>query len=136
MVTALFALALAATSPSPAPSVFGVWKTPVDAGVIRIAPCGARLCGAVVSSARLRVAPDQKDVRNRDPALRGRAIRGLTILEATAQGPGRWGAGWIYNPDDGGTYKASIEMVSPDRLHLKGCIVAPLCRTQTWTRAR
>jgi uncharacterized protein (DUF2147 family) len=135
MIAALFVLAVALTgAPSQPVDATGLWKTPVDRGVIRIERCGADLCGRAVSSARLRALPDQKDARNRDPALRGRAIRGLLILKLHPLGPGRWGGGSVYNPDDGRTYKADLEMVGEGRLRLRGCIVAPFCRTQTWTR--
>jgi len=135
MIAPLFAVAIAfMAAPSLLADVTGLWKTPVDGGVIRIEHCGADLCGRAVSSARMRAFPDQKDARNRDPALRGRAIKGLLILKLHPLGPGRWGGGSVYNPDDGGTYKADLEVVDQGRLRLRGCIVAPLCRTQTWTR--
>ena len=126
--------ALAIFLQSAAPGVTGVWKTQTDDGLIRIAPCGEAICGFVAGSERLKAQPRQFDVRNRDQALRNRPILGLLMMRLKVQGANHWGNGWIYNPDDGGTYKASIELTKDDKVHLKGCIAAFLCKTQVWTR--
>jgi len=68
--------------------------------------------------------------------LRNRQLKGLTILQGFARGENGWDGGSIYNPDDGGTYKATITIADPDTLKLKGCIVWPLCKTQVWKRLR
>ena len=47
-----------------------------------------------------------------------------------------WADGSGYNPDDGGTYKGRLTPVDIDHLAVRGCIVWPLCKTQTWTRVR
>lgn len=125
---------LSAAPPAVGGDISGVWKTATDGGLVRLGPCGADLCGHVVSSARLRAFPDQKDVRNRDPGQRGRAIKGVLMLKVHPRGPGRWGDGWVYNPDDGGTYKATLKLAADGRLQVRGCIAEPLCRNQTWTR--
>jgi len=44
--------------------------------------------------------------------------------------------GSVFNPADGRTYRGTITMQGEDTLRLRGCVVAPLCRTQTWTRVR
>lgn len=117
--------------------IVGVWRTPVDGGsTVRITACGSDLCAAVVSSPRLRDHPGQTDVRNPDPALRSRRLQGLVILKVRPAGPGRWDNGWIYNPEDGRTYRGSIRLAADGRLQLTGCVVRPLCRSQTWTRVR
>ncbi|MEO8926300.1 MAG: DUF2147 domain-containing protein [Caulobacteraceae bacterium] len=137
MICALVLAALLAGAAPPAREIAGLWRTPVDGGsTVRIGTCGEAVCGWGVSSPRLRAFPDQKDVRNRDPAQRGRLIAGLLFLKLRPLGPGRWGDGWVYNPEDGGTYKGTVELKPDGRLSLRGCIVAPLCQTQTWTRIR
>ncbi|MDR3507308.1 MAG: DUF2147 domain-containing protein [Caulobacteraceae bacterium] len=114
----------------------GLWKTPEAGGsFVRIETCGDALCGRVVTSARLRAHPDQKDERNRDATQRDRPVKDLLILKVKAIGPNRWGDGWVYNPNDGGTYKGVMELRNASELHLTGCIVAPFCKTQTWERA-
>jgi uncharacterized protein (DUF2147 family) len=131
-ITILAAACLGAAAPGP--QVAGLWKTPVDDSVVRIAPCGRALCGRVQTSARLRAAPGQKDERNKDAALRGRPIKGLLVLRLVPTGPGKWGDGFLYSPQDGGTYKGSLELTDDGRLRVTGCIIAPACSTQTWTR--
>lgn len=133
-LAAAFASALLAGS-IPAVDPVGVWKTPVDDGLIRIERCGADICGRPAGSARLRTVPDQKDVLNKDPALRGRLIRDIVIFRLQPVGPGHWGKGTIYNPKDGQTYQAELTISTPAQVKLRGCVVVPLCKTQTWTRS-
>jgi uncharacterized protein (DUF2147 family) len=136
-VSAASALLLVAAlaSGGPAASVSGLWRTPVDQGTVRIAPCPAGLCGHVEGSTRLNADPGQRDLRNRDPALRGRLIKGLLILELHAKGDGRWDDGWVYDPERGQSFKASAR-VDGGRFLLTGCLAALLCQTQSWTRVR
>jgi uncharacterized protein (DUF2147 family) len=127
-------IAVAAVLASP----IGVWSTGsgADAGKVRIEPCGGALCGRVIDAARLRVEPDQRDARNRDPALRGRPIRGLTVLKGFTGGPAVWTGGEAYDPKTGDDSKnVQLRLTSPDRLAIKGC-VAIFCRTEVWTRVR
>ncbi len=130
------ALGLVGAGATGADSVLGLWKTPIDGGsIVKLGPCGDSLCGWVFSSPHLRANPDQRDVRNRDPAQRGRLLHDLLVLKVRVLGPNRWGEGWAYNPEDGGTYRGSMERVADGSLRVTGCIVAPFCKTQTWTRA-
>lgn len=117
--------------------LLGRWRTPAQNGVVAIERCGAALCARVVDAAALRADPDQRDVRNRDPALRTRPIKGLTVVRAASGGPRVWTAGPLYDPDSGrGAATGTLTLVAPDRLAVRGCIARMLCRTQTWTRAR
>jgi len=118
-----------------AADVAGLWKTAVAGGLIRIEHCGEDICGRSVSSKELLVHPDQTDIRNPDPALRGRPIKGLLVLELRPRGPDSWGDGWIYDPRHGATYHGSAKLDDPGRLRVTGCVVAPLCQSQTWLRA-
>jgi uncharacterized protein (DUF2147 family) len=68
--------------------------------------------------------------------LRARELRGLQILQGFRWSSDSWSGGSIYNAEDGGTYGATVTMVDRDHLKLKGCIVWPLCKTQTWVRVR
>ncbi|HEY2481337.1 MAG TPA: DUF2147 domain-containing protein [Caulobacteraceae bacterium] len=114
------------------PGVIGLWRTAGDEGLIRIEACGEAICGRIAEAAG--DAPAQTDARNPDPALRARPIAGLLIMKLKRLAPGRWGEGFIYNPDNGRSYRASIDLTGDGSLRLRGCLVAPLCRTQTWTR--
>ena len=129
--------ALAAASPAWAASpAEGLWRTPAHGGLVEIAACGEALCGRLVTSAGIRADPGLKDTQNRNPALRGRTLKDLPMLQGFTGGPTEWKGGTVYNPEDGGTYKGTIKLTGPDTLKLTGCIIFPLCKSQVWTRAK
>ncbi|PHY22210.1 DUF2147 domain-containing protein [Caulobacter sp. BP25] len=135
MIAAAAALGFLAT-PAFAADVTGVWQTPTNGGQVEIARCGNSLCGKLVSSNHIRENPTLKDVRNKDESQRVRTLKNLQMLYDFTGGPAKWTGGKVYNPDDGGTYAGTIELIGDNQLKLKGCIVAPLCKTQVWTRLR
>jgi len=136
MILAGLALAAAVAGPGILADAPGLWRTPTDGGsLVRLAPCGRNLCGVIVGSPRLKAHPGQTDVRNADPGKRERPLKGLRILEITPGASGEDGQGWVYNPEDGRTYRGAIRLTPDGRLHLKGCVVRPLCKTQVWVRA-
>jgi uncharacterized protein (DUF2147 family) len=133
-IAAAFTFAPAhAASPEDA---IGLWKTEAKNGQIEIVRCGNSICGKLISSQGLSTNPDLRDTNNKDQAKRSRKLKGLQILSGFKRDGDKWSGGSIYNPEDGGTYKATITPESADKLKLKGCIVWPLCKTQTWTRIR
>ncbi|MDO9338157.1 MAG: DUF2147 domain-containing protein [Caulobacteraceae bacterium] len=132
MLSVLITLALSAPVNPPTP--IGLWKTPGGAQ-IRLATCGADVCGTVVTSPHLQSHPDQVDALNAKPALRGRKIKGLRTLQVSPTGPGEWNKGWVYNPEDGKTYKAEVKLLGGGKLKMTGCVAKPLCQSQIWTRA-
>ncbi|OYW28347.1 MAG: hypothetical protein B7Z44_08710 [Caulobacter sp. 12-67-6] len=136
--TTLIAVAVlgALAGPAFAADVTGLWATPTNGGQVEIARCGNSLCGKLVTSGQIRTDPSLKDIRNKDAAQRGRTLKGLQMLYDFTGGPAKWTGGKVYNPDDGGTYSGTIEMLSANQLKLKGCVVAPLCKTQVWNRVR
>lgn len=129
------ALALLA-APAFAADVTGVWQTPTNGGQVEIARCGNSLCGKLLSSNHIRENPALKDVKNKDESQRVRTLKNLQMLYDFTGGPTKWTGGKVYNPDDGGTYAGTIELIGDNQLKLKGCIVAPFCKTQVWTRLR
>lgn len=134
MIVMLLALTAAAPLPPPADPV-GLWKTPRGA-TVALARCGDRLCGRIVAVPPLTDNPRGVDRNNKDPAKRDRPLKGLTMLSGLSGGPETWTGGRVYNPEDGGSYSASIAMDGANTLKMKGCLAAFLCRTQVWTRAR
>jgi uncharacterized protein (DUF2147 family) len=127
---------LAATAASAASPV-GYWLKEDGAAKMQISRCGGgELCSKIVW---LRNPLDSRgqplhDARNKDVSLRNRPILGLSIFRGlTPAGDDTWG-GQIYNPEDGGTYKATLTMVSSDQIVLKGCMAFFLCGQKTWTR--
>ena len=134
VLVALFAFAAApAFAASPAE---GLWLTPTHNGQVQISQCGQALCGKLLTSDRIKADPNLKDVENKDAAQRGRLLKDLPLLQGFTGGPSQWKGGSVYNPEDGGTYKGTIKMLNPDQLKLTGCIVFPLCKTQTWNRVK
>lgn len=131
---ALAASLAALTSPVLAADPTGLWQTPTNGGQVRIARCGQALCGTLVTSDHIRREPNARDENNKDAAQRSRTLRGLPMLSGFTGGPSEWRGGSVYNPADGGTYRGTITMTGDNALRLRGCIVAPLCKTQTWTR--
>jgi uncharacterized protein (DUF2147 family) len=117
-------------------SVLGTWRTPTQHGVVEIARCGGSICGRLVTSDNIKREPGLKDGRNKDAAKRGRTLKDLAMMGGFTREADKWSGGWVYNPEDGGTYKGTITPAGADTLKLKGCIVWPLCKTQTWTRIR
>jgi uncharacterized protein (DUF2147 family) len=114
----------------------GLWSTPVKHGVVEIAACGTGICGRLVESDAIRANADARDTKNSEPAQRHRPLKGLAMLSGFTREPGGWNGGTIYNPDDGHTYHATITLSGSATLHLKGCVIWPLCKSQTWQRLR
>lgn len=118
----------------------GRWYTKDDGSIVAFAPCGgapATLCGRIVW---LRPPNDdagraRRDGNNPHRALKGRPLVGVEIVRGLRPtGPGAWGGGQLYNPDDGRTYTGSIRLEN-GALRLRGCAFVVFCQTQTWRRA-
>ena len=132
----ILAAAAAAAAPVTTDTALGHWHTPTKNGIVEIGRCGASICGRLVTSDGLRTEPGKLDSNNRNPALRNRRLLGLPILGGFVRGEREWAGGTIYNAEDGGTYKATVTPLDANHLRVKGCIVWPLCKSQTWTRVR
>jgi uncharacterized protein (DUF2147 family) len=120
------------------PPVAGRWLSESGSGVIAIANCGAELCGKIVwLKEPIRDGGPAVDRRNPDPALRTRPICGLPMLGGFREAePGRWTDGWIYSPENGKTYRATLSLGADGKLKLRGYVGIPLFgETQIWTRA-
>ncbi|MET1755950.1 DUF2147 domain-containing protein [Novosphingobium sp. RD2P27] len=117
-------------------SVLGHWRTPSKNGHVEITRCGESVCGRLVDSDNIRADPELRDLNNKDASKRSRPLKNMQILSGFKGDAKQWSGGSIYNPEDGGTYKATITPAGANTLKLKGCIVWPLCKTQTWTRIR
>lgn len=132
---ALLGILAAAAAPA-ASDAMGRWQTETRHGVVEITTCGTSICGRLVESDALRTNPQLRDVKNKDASQRERLLKGLTILQGFRQKGSDWAGGTIYNADDGGTYQATVTPIDRDTLKVKGCIVWPLCKSQTWKRMR
>ena len=124
----------AAAAQMDANSVVGRWRTETRHGVVEVVRCGNSICGTLKGSDGLKADPNLLDTKNKDEKLRGRRLLGIEMIRGFKWDGAAWGGGTIYNAEDGGTYKATATPVDADHIRLKGCIVWPLCKTQTWTR--
>jgi uncharacterized protein (DUF2147 family) len=134
LLAAVFTAAAALAAPAFAGDPTGLWQTPTNGGQVRISRCGQALCGVLVTSNTIRANPGVLDTENSDRSQRTRTLRNLPMLRGFTGGPTEWRGGSVYNPADGRTYRGTITMDGDNTLRLRGCVVAPICRTQTWTR--
>lgn len=106
---------------------------------VHISTCGGnKLCATVVwlhHPTDPATGKPKTDKLNPDPGKRERPLIGLQVVHALApSGPNTW-SGLIYNADDGHTYKANLKVDDEGVAKVKGCVLAVLCKTHTWTRA-
>ena len=105
-------------------SLEGKWKN--GAMEIVIAPCGGGLCGRVVKASE----------RQRAKAERGSGTQllGARVIDnIQPSGPGRWNADVFVASRDMNA-RGTIEQVGPDRLSVRGCVLAVICKTTHWDR--
>ena len=103
----------------------GMWRTTKDdngnSGLIKVAPCGAKLCGTLVKS----YDPSGKEMASDNI---GRQI----ISETVNEGGGKY-SGKVYSPDRNKTYKSKLSL-SGKKLTVKGCVLG-ICRNGgTWNK--
>lgn len=129
------AFALTGTAAAAASPIEGLWLTDDHKGVVRIAPCGAQLCGRIARVLDSGPGVPTRDVNNPNPNLRSRPILGLPVLTGFSGAGDHWTGGQAYDPKTGRSYRASFSLAPDGSLAIVGC-VAFLCRTKHWTRAR
>ncbi|WP_348271513.1 DUF2147 domain-containing protein [Methylobacterium sp. Leaf108] len=137
LVTAF--LAGLSTIPANAADPSGTWLTEDRRARVRTERCGpgnAQLCGYIVWGSKPLDENGQPrvDRENPDPQKRTRLLLGHQVILGLKLGEdGRYG-GQIYNGDNGKSYTVTVWSEEPSTLSVKGCLVAVLCQTQTWTR--
>ena len=136
------AAAMAASGASHAASPVdpsGIWLTEDGRARIRIERCGPTLdevCGYIVWMKNPLDPRGQpfRDEFNPDKVRRSRPVLGHQLLMGLKPNAEGSFEGQIYNAEDGKSYAMSLWRVSPDRLKLKGCMLAILCSTQNWVQ--
>ncbi|MGR3809995.1 DUF2147 domain-containing protein [Jiulongibacter sp. NS-SX5] len=76
------------------------------------------------------------DKNNPKDALKSKPLMGLVFLKGFEKdGDNEWEDGTIYDPRNGKTYSSEMEMVSPDKLNVRGYIgISLIGRTSEFTR--
>jgi uncharacterized protein (DUF2147 family) len=121
---------------APERQILGTWLTQDKQGLVQIyLAASGKYEGRIVFGSG---EPDELDSKNPDPALRTRSLNGAVILQGFRYaGDGKWTEGTIYDPDNGKTYKCTMELKSADTLSIRGYIGVPLLgRSVLWTRKR
>jgi uncharacterized protein (DUF2147 family) len=107
----------------------GVWLRDNGQSRIRIASCGAALCGTIVW-----LQTPRNDENNPNAAQRSRSLVGVRVFfDMRPNGDNRW-SGQAYNPEDGRTYRGNMSL-SGRTLTTQGCAFGGMiCRSVTWSR--
>ena len=131
-ILAKTALALLAASvpfaASAQPAIEGRWVNPKGSVMVRVGPCGDGYCGTVVKAS----AKAQATARNGGtPHLIGTQI--LSGLHPAGEGTFK---GQVFDPKRNIRAPATIRIVAPDTIAVRGCAIAGmlLCKEQRWTR--
>lgn len=129
-----FALALLVPIAVSAADATGEWLIEDGDARVRIAPCGADLCGTV---AWIKEGSPTVDVNNPDPAKRSRSLMGSEVLLGLKpSGTSEW-TGSLYDAENGRTYVGKLTIVDERHIKVAGCVLGGLiCETQTWTRTK
>ena len=109
----------------------GVWKTKTGRHV-QLFKCGSSLCGKI-----LKAEAGAKDVKNPNPKLRSRSLKGVRILSGAKKTSGKAWKGTLYNTRDGKQYTGYLTVNSKTSLKLSGCVFGGLvCKNEFWQRIR
>ena len=136
----LGAVAMTVMADSATGGIVGTWLVEDKDAKVEIAPCGDKLCGAIIW---LEDPLDENgnpeiDDENPDPELRNQPILGLKILQGFDPEPnsgGLWTGGTVYDPNNGKTYKCQLSLENEETLKLRGYVgFSLLGRTSRWTR--
>ena len=111
--------------PVSASNLEGVWLTPPDAksttGHVQIAPCGAALCGTVTK------AFDKNGKPINTIAVGRRVLSGVNPADNSG--------GTVYVPIMKQEFPVKIN-VNGNKLELRACNAAKMCKNQVWTRVK
>ena len=112
------ALLILSASAALAADASGVWLRDSGASRVKIAPCGAALCGTIIWL---------KDADS--PAKVGQKV----FFDMKPNGDNAW-SGSAFNPEDGKNYSGKMTL-SGDTLTTAGCVLGGLvCKSVKWSR--
>ena len=118
------------------PNPDGIWRLNTGRVTVKVAHCGNNICANIVALAKPNY-PDGTpllDALNPNKALRKRPVMGLPVISGMVQtGPNTY-KGYIYNADDGGSYRATAT-VTAENMKLKGCWIV-FCQDSDFVRVK
>ncbi|SEE35023.1 Uncharacterized conserved protein, DUF2147 family [Rhizobiales bacterium GAS188] len=134
LATAAMLLGWALPVGAQAADAIGEWLIEDGDARVRIAPCGADLCGNV---AWIKEGHPTLDAKNPDPVKRSRSLIGSgVLLGLKPSGTAEW-TGALYDAEDGRTYTGKLTIIDERHVKVAGCVLGGLiCQSQTWTRVK
>ncbi len=111
------------------PAEMGLWYNHSGKGAVEIRPCAESgrdanyLCGFIVwlKDPMNKKGQPLSDGYNENPQKRTRPICGLPVLGSLRpMSDGSWDMGWVYDPEQGKSFDAAIQLRSADSLILTG----------------
>jgi uncharacterized protein (DUF2147 family) len=129
-LAALF-LSIAAVQPAAATTIFGRWVTQDNSAIVRIEPCGAKLCGRIERV--LDPKAPKTDINSKTD--RNRPLAGTTVLSNFAGSGETWKDGRAYDPKSGKDYRGELILLANGKLKVTGCVLF-ICRSMYWTRVQ
>ena len=143
----LLALAIAPAAVAGPDDVLGKWLNGKKTAHVEIYKAEGKYYGRIVWLKEPVYPTDDKkgmagktkvDRENPDAAKRSQPIMGLVMLrDFVFAKDNLWEEGFIYDPENGKTYKCKMTLTSPDVLDVRGFIGFSLIgRTDTWTRVK
>lgn len=100
---------------------YGIWIDHTGRGAVEISPCNGKVCGRIVWL------QDKKNAQ----------VCGMQVIgNVKATSAGKWGGGWIYDPDEEERYSVTLTLLNPDTLRVTGSAAFGLASESfTWKRA-
>jgi len=115
----------------------GTWVTEKGEAHVRVAKCGAQMCGTIVwlrDPNDPKTGKPQMDDLNPNPSLRTRPVLGMRIFAMDQDATGSW-TGPIYNSDDGQNYRGRLAPQGADAIEVNGC-AGRMCGSELWKRVK
>jgi uncharacterized protein (DUF2147 family) len=122
----------AATGSAAAGDPTGDWLVADRVANIRVAECKGSMWGAVAWEKEPGI-----DSNNADSTKQGRPTLGMVILMDMKKKPGEdtW-EGQVYDAKvTGRLQSATITLIDPNQLKIRGCVLGFMCGGESWTRA-
>lgn len=123
-------LAMAAPRPAVATNdaLSGRWRNSKGSVTVKIQQCGKTWCGIVVE------ATEKAKERARDGGTR--SLIGTRVLSGVQRAGANSFKGQVFDPKRNIHAMATIRLISPSILRVRGCVLAGLiCKEQQWIRA-